>query len=530
LLLNLSLVFICKDLRTTLFVVAAMLIFIGALLIAKRLESEYDSLPWQTINTRSDILRLLLLILPFFIPIIFYPFHMRIVFWNFNEMARVAFAWFIFSLIWLNLPKAKNNEIGIKGVVAPFLLFTFWAMVLWLDFIWDVGGREILSKGISTEECVKYDRLASVIYKIWETKPFSEHFGLAFCDYNKFKESAYSHHSQLYLLINYVVVKFIQLLINCKMEVATRLLPFFTSIMLTISVIFFFLKTKFNLHIRNISTQLTFFLGLGFLLSLPDFWITLLLWNTDNPFPWVSYITLVLFTYICVNEHMSRGFIFILYFYCLLSPFYALICLFTFCFFVYMPKALHKDKLPSRKIIIVLSIGLMLTAITLVYPKMIIRLLNYKDIGSSLLYRSGLDGDTSYYNNIWQAVTSPWSKYMIRPWSGLITTIVFCVIAFMLAGLRKYKKDTTELMNSIFLFSPYLFSIVVIPQSVSIHPYLYDYLLIFPLAFLGVYWLCSPEFQEKIKSLWLYLLFLFMSSFILHNLTKVAQMVRNTSF
>ncbi len=528
-LVNFSYIFIYKDRVFTIFIFAAMLFFTGLLRLVKRFGPEHDSLPWQG-RAEPEVMRSFLFILPFFIPIIFCYFHQRIVFWNFNEIARVALAWLIFSLAWLNFSEARNKEIGIKGVAAPFLLFTVWAAVLWLGLIWDAGSKVIFLKAISSPAIVKTDRFASVIYKIWETKPLSEHFGLAFQDYSSFKESAYSHQNQFYLFINYVVLKFIQFLVDCKMEVATRLLPFFFSILLTVSVAAFFLKTKFDLQIRKISTQLTFFFGLGFLLSLPDFWITLLRYNTDNCYPWVSYITLILFAYICLNDYKSKGFVFLLYFYCLLVPFYAVISLFTYVFFVFALEGARKDKLLFRRTIMILGVGLTLAVVSLMCPYFLIKILKYKEVGSSLLFRSGLDGDMTYYDNIWQAVVSPYNKSLIRPWSGFISVMMFCTIAFIFAGLKKYKKGSVELMNSIFLFSPYLFSVVFFPQAVSIHPYLYDYLLLFPVAFLGVYWLCSQEFHEKMKGPWLYLVFLFMTGFVIYNLTKIAQAASNLTF
>jgi hypothetical protein len=42
------------------------------------------------------------------------------------------------------------------------------------------------------------------------------------------------------------------------------------------------------------------------------------------------------------------------------------------------------------------------------------------------------------------------------------------------------------------LVSPYLYSVVLIPQSVSIHPYLYDPLLSTPVIMLGVCGMLPP--------------------------------------
>lgn len=523
--LNFSYILIFQDRIATIFVVAALLCFLGVLVLVKRLASEHDSLPWQDLHIKLGKGQLFLFILPFFIPVVCYPFHQCIVFWRFDATARVALAWFVFSLIWLNSSKEKNIENGIKGVLAPFLLCSVWVTVLWLSLIWDVGSRAVFLKAISSEVTVKSDRLASVIYKIWETRPFSEHFGLAFLDYDAFKENAYAHHGQLYLSINYVVVKFFQTLFNCKMEVATRLIPFFFSIILTISVVFFFLKTKF-IQIRKASVQVTFFLGLGFLLSLPDLWITLLRYNTDNYVPWVPYITLVLFAYICVGKSVSKMFVFILYFYCILLPFFAFFSLVTFCFY----RGTIKYRLSFARNWLVFSLGAIFAVISYAYPYAVIKALRYHDVGSSFLFRSGLDGDTSYYKNIWQAVVHPYAKALIRPWSSLIPVGIFCVIAFIFGGLRKYKEGSTELMDAVFLFSPYLFCIVFFPQSVSIHPYGYDYLLLFPLAFLGLYWFCSQEFQEKIKGPWHLALSLFLIAFVIYNFTMLAQAARNLPF
>lgn len=132
----------------------------------------------------------------------------------------------------------------------------------------------------------------------------------------------------------------------------------------------------------------------------------------------------------------------------------------------------------------------------------------------------------SYYKNIFQAFVNPYARDLIRPWSSILPTIILAVFTYAWGGYKILKLQPTLLECCIFLFSPYLFSLVFFPQAVSIHPYIYDYFAALPLAFISIWLLISSEIQDRLEGLKAYLFFLILSALVLHNLTSISQAAR----
>jgi hypothetical protein len=78
----------------------------------------------------------------------------------------------------------------------------------------------------------------------------------------------------------------------------------------------------------------------------------------------------------------------------------------------------------------------------------------------------------------------------------------------------------------LFLTSPYLFSVAVFPQSVSIHPYLYDQLLFLPAVLIGAVWALSPQVQRRVRGPSVLALLLLVAALLMANLIAIAQGVR----
>lgn len=525
-LFNMSYLFISQRKTVFIFIPFALALFFMCLLINAKnmLYKDIRQVPALAVgsNTQPAIL-----LLPFFIPIIFCFSSPQIVFWKFNAIAKIALSWFIFSVLWLNITKLQNKneaEHEDNHFPAAFWLFIIWSGILWINLIWDVGAGTLAFKNSATGASLNN------IFKVWEDKPFASHLGLAFLsEDNYIKKIPYGNHNSIYLFVMYIYVKTVQLLLgNSTIEVATKFIPFFYSIILIVVTAFFIFKTQTKTVLQKLSTQTTLFLSLGFILSLPDLWLTLLRYNTDNSMPLVMYGALGLFAFVVTSEYSSIGYTAILYLICILFPVYGIISILTLLFYTvdYSKPHLANDK---YKLIKVLGIASLIAIFSYLYPFAIAQLIGHTRGGNTLLSRSGLDGDVAYYKNIFQAIANPhpWARDLIRPWSSFVPAIIYAIVSCIWGGYAVFKKNISLWKNSIFIFSPYLFSLVFFSQAVSIHPYLFDYGAILPLAFTSMLLLISSPIQDRLKGGKAYLFFLFLSALVMHNLTNIAQAALN---
>jgi hypothetical protein len=76
-----------------------------------------------------------------------------------------------------------------------------------------------------------------------------------------------------------------------------------------------------------------------------------------------------------------------------------------------------------------------------------------------------------------------------------------------------------------FLVTPYLVSLILFPQSVAIHPYLYDHLLLIPIVVVGAAALLGDGVRERLRGTFLLGVILFMGWVIMSNLIAIARAV-----
>ena len=76
-----------------------------------------------------------------------------------------------------------------------------------------------------------------------------------------------------------------------------------------------------------------------------------------------------------------------------------------------------------------------------------------------------------------------------------------------------------------FLLTPYFLSVIFLPQSVSIHPYLYDHLLLVPIVVAGASMMFIQEVLDRLHGPLLLAFILFMAGVIMSNLIALAQVL-----
>ena len=150
----------------------------------------------------------------------------------------------------------------------------------------------------------------------------------------------------------------------------------------------------------------------------------------------------------------------------------------------------------------------------------------YRNVASSVASRSGLDGDTTYFLDAAQALLRPyWGEP--RTLSTLLVPAFVPLLACLLLTLGSPTAARRGWLASFaFLFAPYLFTLVLFPQAVSIHPYLYDQLLFLPAALLTAVWATTAHVQRRLQGALLLLAGLLLSGLVMWNLISIAQTMR----
>ena len=118
-----------------------------------------------------------------------------------------------------------------------------------------------------------------------------------------------------------------------------------------------------------------------------------------------------------------------------------------------------------------------------------IHLKGYSPLSATLLFRSGLDGDTRYFQNLVQAVVAPCPVLCCwrRTFADLVLPAFVPIAGWMALRIRVARGPGAAGLGALFLFlaTPYIASVILFPQAVSIHPYMYDQLLVVPAAAVG---------------------------------------------
>ena len=395
-----------------------------------------------------------------------------------------------------------NNKFGYWFIFGVALLFGF-------IFIYEFGFGQIVTKYAQFPE-----RLKDNTFPTWDAHSFMSHGFLTFLSKESFElKEAYTNHSPFYLIWNYFLYKVEIWFPILPMRMTSACISMFASL----GVITFVLYRKWGAAFRS---KLFFLLLLGLLyfLTMPTYWISAGKFNVDNPFHF--YWPLVVLVGYQVSENRPQKFSFWLsiLLLCIVAPKGAIIVGLVLVVQAFSRQYGHRYLLGAASALVVF--GLCLSALPMVVGK----LLGFTSKNSGWLFRSGLDGDTRYFSNIFNAVLSPVdprpSYFLIVPLGLLLLQII---IKWRVPVVSEVKDQTglSGLFWSVVL-SPYLVTLLLWPQSISVHPYLYDYLLLGPIVLLIITNFLSyrnVSGSPGLFSFWLWL----MALAIMFNLTQLAQ-------
>jgi hypothetical protein len=386
--------------------------------------------------------------------------------------------------------------------------------------VWDIGVGTLVTS--VTHE----DRLLGT-FAIWETQPASEHLFLVWLTPDHFEQGvAYTNHLHPFLFFLYACTVVPQVLLDVPAYAGRNLIPFGLSAAGIAAVSTLVLRT---VPLRGAGTRFyaVLFLALGVFTTQGFFWIYLYTWNFDSVFPLIVFFAALVWALgRQAPDGRYAGAVTAAALFGAFGWVYTPLLIVALWSCAARPAAGLAALLRRNPTLVRASAACAATgALSLGLPLVLVALSGYTTASSTFLFRSGLDGDARYFTNMVQAVLWPLPQDA-RHWSALLPAFVPMAAALAIGWPRTRAMRSRRGREALFFFAPYVFSVALFPQSVSIHPYLYDHLLLLPAALLGVIWSLRPPVQRRLHGPWLLAALLLALGLIMSNFIAIAQTVR----
>lgn len=359
------------------------------------------------------------------------------------------------------------------------------------------------------------ERLRDMTFPVWDKFSFLRHGFLVFLTKNDFYEGvAYSNNSTAYLLFMYPFYKIEMLMHQLPMRVVVA----YIEMIFYVTVIGFILFSNLKQRLK-FDQAILILLAVMFLVTMPDFWISAGKFNVDNPFR-LQFPLLLLIAFLLSRGEFSGIRLWIpLGIFCILAPISAALLGF------FLAVSSIKNAVFCKKLI-KLSLAIIFISVTVyLQPVLTSKILGFSSSNSSWIFRAGLDGDVSSFNNAFNSVLQP---FYPRPMYLILVPLSLLLLQLALIKLRyKASNDIDLTLLSGFdlklfygiLFSQYLITLLLWPQAVSIHPYLYDFMLVGPIYTLIVFNFAWNKILLTNTQIWIWVM-LFFISFNLQQITQ----------
>jgi hypothetical protein len=475
----------------------------------------------------TDRLRALAVVVPFVLPGLFLRTVPVLAFWRFDGRSALLVAWLISIVVAITFESDDAGAARRPSAKFLLVLFLIFSSGLWLAMVMDTGIPAVMI-GIDrrgTRSC-QMD-LFTTIATVWQTNPPSEHLFLAWRSQDDFQHRlVYSNHVHPFLLSMYGWVRAAQKLGHLRLWQASN-----TTILLPIFVL---IAGFITLLARNgalggrarASRLLALFLAMGILLTTWRLWIDLIRFDSDNPYPLLAGVLVLLYA-LLLPPLQTRAAAIVAALFAALSPTITpLMILPVLCLFGARGQDAGDLLRRNRSVMVVCLAAIVAGAVSYLEPRVLIRWYGYQSQQSSLIFRSGLDGDTRYFSGLFQAAVAPCPVgccYARSLSDLLLPSVVPLTVLGPLVWSWSRSQGRSVGRAFLFLVTPYLMSVIFFPQSVSIHPYLYDHWFIIPVVVSGLLAMLSPAVEERLNGAGLLTFLLFVAALLMSNFLGVVQ-------
>ena len=415
-----------------------------------------------------------------------------------------------------------------REVALPVGLFAVWSCVFWMFVVWELGvGAYILNVDRTVARVCQGDPLTEM-FSVWTTEPASEHLFLGWRTAASYaSRTPYANHVHPYLLTMYAWVSGVRAASGAPWFVAANTTTVLYMGMVLASLFVLLARMRLLRHCRGLTGLLVIFTSVGFVVTTWRFWRDLLQFNTDNPYPLLAAVFVLVYAFLqsparpapCVAAAVA---------FAALSPIHLpMLVLAVVCLFGTPAASVREIVQRNRLVISIILWATVVSGAAVATPRLLIAWKGYSSTSSEFMFRSGLDGDTTYFSSIFQAA---WSACPLnccgspRPASqvllpAFLPLAVFAATAIVSGGARQLRLGRMLM----FQLTPYLMSVIFFPQSVSIHPYLYDHLLLLPVVVTGATMMFADGVRDRLRGPMLLAFILFMAGVLMSNLIALAQ-------
>jgi hypothetical protein len=370
------------------------------------------------------------------------------------------------------------------------------------------------------------NQILSTTTTVWSTHRFAEHFGLAFYDVGDFeKKLAYVHSSPFHLALFVLYTKIAMALSHKPVLEAQRYMPFLT--LAVFIPVFAFVAA--SMQPRSPRQLLLVFLFLGLFLTHYDLW-AVKEGTPINPNPITISLCLGFLPFVSSGRSLFRRALWYVTVMSAFFPLYGLSCLLALYVVHHSDRPTPFYARDNLRDNLRLAALCLIPLLALAYGPVMAALSGFKLGGTPALHRMGLDGQRSLYQDYFQALFKPIGYHYSRPWSPqnpewrFVPFVSLLLVSFALAGRRARECLSATQWRALFvMLAPYLMSLLVFPQSLAVHPCLYDIMLCFPIMTAAFLVAMSPAFEEQVRGFRFVLYLIFVIGFMLYQITDVAQ-------
>lgn len=482
-----------------------------------------------------DRRRVLAIVAPFVLPVFVLHTVPVFAFWRFDGRSALLVAWLVSIVLAVSFERDRTPSTNQAVTTALLILFLLVSAGLWLSIVMDAGIPALMMQVDRRGPRPCQMDLFTTFAAVWQMNPPSEHLFLAWRSQADFQHRiVYANHVHPFLLTMYAWVRAAQQLGHLRLWQAsntTILLPVFVLIASFVTL----LARSGTLRQRSRVAQLfPLFLAIGILLTTWRLWIDLVRFDSDNPYPLLAGILVLLYALLLPPIQTGAAAVTAAVFAALSPTVTPMAILPVMCLFGRAGKNARDVLRQNRSVIVICVAAFVAGAASYLEPRVLIRWYGFEAQQSSLLFRSGLDGDTTYFTGMLQAAVAPCPTKCCYARTLADLLIPSGVPLAILAPLVWWwSRSQARMVGRLFLFliTPYLMSVILFPQSVSIHPYLYDHWFIIPVVVSGLMAMLTPAIEERLNGATLLLFLLGIGAVLMSNLLGVTQgMARALAF
>jgi len=464
---------------------------------------------------------------PFVLPLFFLRTVPLLAFWRFDGRSALLVAWLISIVSAIAFERDRPESSSRSTARWLLVLFLIFSAGLWLAIVMDTGIPAFMMQIDRRGERICQMDLFTTFATVWQTNPPSDHLFLAWRSQDDFQhQRVYANHGHPYLLSMYAWVLVAQKLGHLRLWQASNTTILLPILVLIVGFVTLVARSSRHQHRIHVAHLLPLFLAMGILLTTWRLWIDLIRFDSDNLYPLLAGVLVLLYA-LLLPPVQTRAAAVVAGLLAALSPTITPFMIVPLvCLFGQRGENVRGTVRQNRSVIVICLAAIAAGAVSYLEPRALIQWYGYQPLQSSLVFRSGLDGDTRYFSGLLQAAVAPCPTLCCYARSIpdlLVPSVVPLAVLGPLVWWWSPSEGRSVGRTLLFLITPYLMSLIFFPQSVSIHPYLYDHWFIIPVVVSGLIAMVSGAVVDRLNGAALLLFLLFTSAILMSNLLGIVQ-------